>query len=801
MDPLKLHSKSDPATSHENLNQVVCRSSHIQNSFPHVVNFDEEDDFSTMPPKFVRKKLRYLTLDLIVGNIIRPSAYILQRVGVWLICFLVLCVCLVLMPIGVTLVYSCILTVALATLPLLIVSLLITRFFQFIKYGYDYKKLTNFKHLIRGWLYIDVAMVLVGLWIFFPIAKYVPSLKQVMVLDLPFTKWVEIITIMCGFYLISYVIYLFTHQLTRIINARLSLNVAQACSEIIDGLIFWWAEHEVIKRVPTFKQHEILGLLTRKWIRVSILVLIGYNVITLFIHLTVLSLRSICKQRGSQEAAHGGFWQNVLGKHLHTKYVVYFANGMKLSISFIMSSLLLLLSWQLYFGSRLDMKLAKAKSFWHFGLWTFVSLLVCSFLWLIKTFVLLAWEVNTVYHRLEPRIVDISQLLYFLGILGCSKHDIFRFRHKIAEGYEDETPVGTKGVFLRSYIGDSISIFFRSISKGSSKKLIVEKKEMVKNDLLILKEHRYPTMDDLQRASHYFLMAKKHLLKETYISDILKTFDQTGDNREILKKLIIGHREEQNNIEGKLLLKIFTFSSRNSWSIHEEEDGKEEQDHVAQDSSSSDGKQSNNCEWEHFVRLFPSIRTEHPIPLSEIQTWVERAHNQCMFLANTLSSADEVSGCLNKIISWLLIGATFIMWLLLTGLATTQVLVLVASPLLAATFVFGNTCKTLFEGILFVYVVHPLDVGDLCIIDKNMMEVTAIGIWTTTFSKVDICGTQEVVIYPNLELANRVIINHKTKFDWSDCVEFNMGYVRNTNINLQQELSDSHTISLLKKHN
>lgn len=92
-----------------------------------------------------------------------------------------------------------------------------------------------------------------------------------------------------------------------------------------------------------------------------------------------------------------------------------------------------------------------------------------------------------------------------------------------------------------------------------------------------------------------------------------------------------------------------------------------------------------------------------------------------MFLANTLSNAKEVADCLNSIIGGILIGVSFIMWLFLTRVATTKVVVLVASPLLAATFIFGDTCKTLFEGFFFIYVVHPFDVGDLCVIDEKMV--------------------------------------------------------------------------------
>lgn len=93
-----------------------------------------------------------------------------------------------------------------------------------------------------------------------------------------------------------------------------------------------------------------------------------------------------------------------------------------------------------------------------------------------------------------------------------------------------------------------------------------------------------------------------------------------------------------------------------------------------------------------------------------------------MFIGNTLSSAKEVAEFLNKIISWVLIVATLILWLLLTGLATTKVLVLIVSPLLAASFVFGDTCKSFFQGIIFVYVVHPFDVGDLCVVDGKLVS-------------------------------------------------------------------------------
>lgn len=51
------------------------------------------------------------------------------------------------------------------------------------------------------------------------------------------------------------------------------------------------------------------------------------------------------------------------------------------------------------------------------------------------------------------------------------------------------------------------------------------------------------------------------------------------------------------------------------------------------------------------------------------------------------------------------------------GVATTKVLVVVTSQLLVVGFLFQNMGKTIFESIIFVFVMHPFDVGDRCVID------------------------------------------------------------------------------------
>lgn len=86
-------------------------------------------------------------------------------------------------------------------------------------------------------------------------------------------------------------------------------------------------------------------------------------------------------------------------------------------------------------------------------------------------------------------------------------------------------------------------------------------------------------------------------------------------------------------------------------------------------------------------------------------------------LAHTLNDTKTAIEELNRIISGIVIVVAVIVGLLIMGLLTTQILVFISSQLLLVAFMFGNTAKTVFEAIIFVFVMHPFDVGDRCVID------------------------------------------------------------------------------------
>lgn len=95
-------------------------------------------------------------------------------------------------------------------------------------------------------------------------------------------------------------------------------------------------------------------------------------------------------------------------------------------------------------------------------------------------------------------------------------------------------------------------------------------------------------------------------------------------------------------------------------------------------------------------------------------------------LALSLSDTKSAVSKLHRIIDVILFVIVVVIWLLILDIATTQLLLFVSSQLVLMVFIFGNTLKTVFEAIVFVFVHHPFDVGDRCLIDGTM-------VWRLTF--------------------------------------------------------------------
>lgn len=61
--------------------------------------------------------------------------------------------------------------------------------------------------------------------------------------------------------------------------------------------------------------------------------------------------------------------------------------------------------------------------------------------------------------------------------------------------------------------------------------------------------------------------------------------------------------------------------------------------------------------------------------------------------------------------------------LVILEIATSKFLLYISSQIVVVAFIFGNTCKTVFEAVIFVFVIHPFDVGDRCEIDGVQVQL------------------------------------------------------------------------------
>ncbi|CAN4076730.1 unnamed protein product [Withania somnifera] len=172
--------------------------------------------------------------------------------------------------------------------------------------------------------------------------------------------------------------------------------------------------------------------------------------------------------------------------------------------------------------------------------------------------------------------------------------------------------------------------------------------------------------------------------------------------------------------------------------------------------------------------VFPMIDVAETgqIDRKALTEWVVKVYQGRRALSHALNDTKTAVKQLNKVVTCILVVIIIIIWLLLVGIATTKVLVFLSSQLVVAAFIFGNTCKTIFEAIIFVFVMHPFDVGDRCVIDGVQMTVEEMNILTTVFLRFD----NEKIFYPNSVLAIKPISNFYRSPDMGDSFEFSIDY-------------------------
>ncbi|CAN1240197.1 Mechanosensitive ion channel protein 10, partial [Linum grandiflorum] len=158
------------------------------------------------------------------------------------------------------------------------------------------------------------------------------------------------------------------------------------------------------------------------------------------------------------------------------------------------------------------------------------------------------------------------------------------------------------------------------------------------------------------------------------------------------------------------------------------------------------------------------------ISKSSFRNWVVRAYLERKSLAHSLNDTRTAVQQLHKLASAVVAVIIVVVTILVMGLANLQVIFFVTTQLVVVGVIFQNMCRTVFESIVFVFMMHPFDIGDRCVVDGVQMVVEEMNILTTVFLRHDM----EKIYYPNSILLTKPISNFYRSPEMSDTVEFSV---------------------------
>ncbi|KAG6497358.1 mechanosensitive ion channel protein 10-like [Zingiber officinale] len=406
------------------------------------------------------------------------------------------------------------------------------------------------------------------------------------------------------------------------------------------------------------------------------------------------------------------------------KKVLYFVYGLKNSVRVCIWLGLVLITWILLFNHRIPRspKTTKAKVLKYVTL-TLASLLTASVLWLVKTLLVKilasSFHMNTFFDRIQESIFH----QYVLQTL--SGPPLMELAEKVGR------------------VKSTSQLSFRSSVKGKGKGKGKEGEDLGVIDVGKLHNMRHDKVSAWTMTGLINVISSSGL---STISNTIENFDEEGSE--------LRDQEITNEWDAKAAaFQIFKNVAKPGYKYIEEEDllrflSKEEVTYV--------------------LPLFEGAVETRKIKKSALRNWVVKAYLDRKSLALSLNDTKTAVKQLHKLASVVVAIVIIIVTLLLLGFATTKVLVFISSQLLLVVFVFGNSCKTVFESIIFVFIMHPFDVGDRCVVDGVQMVVEEMNILTTTFLRYD----NEKIFYPNAVLLTKPISNFYRSPDMNDTIEF-----------------------------
>ncbi|KAJ7504553.1 Mechanosensitive ion channel-domain-containing protein [Mycena galericulata] len=141
----------------------------------------------------------------------------------------------------------------------------------------------------------------------------------------------------------------------------------------------------------------------------------------------------------------------------------------------------------------------------------------------------------------------------------------------------------------------------------------------------------------------------------------------------------------------------------------------------------------------------------------EMREAVSRIYRERKALTSSLKDVGSAVAKLDAVlVAVALLLVIFLCLLIFNKSDTVTSLVPLATIILGFSFIFGNSAATLFNSLIFIFSTHVFDVGDLVMIDDQVLTVREFGLFATTFRRVD----GQEIIAPNSLLAGSKLVHN-----------------------------------------
>ncbi|XP_015059628.1 mechanosensitive ion channel protein 6-like [Solanum pennellii] len=437
------------------------------------------------------------------------------------------------------------------------------------------------------------------------------------------------------------------------------------------------------------------------------------------------------------------------------KRVLYFVYGLRNSVQNCIWLSLVLIAWLCIFDEKVD-KMTGGKVLPHVSsIW--ICLLVGAYIWLLKTLLVkvlaMSFHVSTFFDRIQESLFNqyVIETLSGPALVEIDQSEQEEEEEKVMVEVEKLQSAGATlpadlktSIFAKRPIGTPRKTPMGSTPRSSAFSRVITEKE---------KEGGI-TIDHLHKLNQKNISAwNMKRLMNMVRNGVLSTLDEK--------------------------LPQSTFEDDNAVQITSEKKAKAAAKQIFNNVAKPGSKFIYLEDLMRFMKedeasktmcLIESGTETKGISKHALKNWAVNAFRERRALALSLNDTKTAVNKLHQMLNVLVAIIILVIWLLILRVATMHFLVFLSSQILLVVFIFGNSAKTTFEAIIFLFVMHPFDVGDRVEVDKVQMVVEEMNILTTVFLRYD----NQKIIYPNSVLSTKPISNYYRSPDMGDSIDFSI---------------------------